>query len=175
MPLDHSLPPDQYDELKRAIASVWNQVIKPSVKCISEEKLLWTPFYDISNSLLPAHFLSGLINLELRKVKVKGIHMVTVLAEDILDNPTVFALLGFITRRLRVGAALSLPLHHEKRSTWFESPTLVAAPAWQPLPHSISSQLLTRKDTIRQQRSNIRAQCSDTRSCAWKNQKTQKT
>ncbi|KAH6876797.1 hypothetical protein B0T10DRAFT_584732, partial [Thelonectria olida] len=166
--LDHSLPPEQYYELKRAIAGVWNRVIKPSVKCISEEKLLRTPFYDIKNSLLPARVLSGQLNLELRKVKVKGIHMVTVSAEDVLDNPTVFAMLGFIARRLRVSTTLSLPLLHEKMSTRSESPTLVAAPAWQPLPHSISSQLLTRKDTIRQHGSSTSAQGLCTRSRTWK-------
>ncbi|KAL9561367.1 hypothetical protein ACKAV7_014722 [Fusarium commune] len=175
IPFDHSLPPEQYDELKGAILRAWNQVIRPSVKCMSGEKLLRTPFYDISNSLLPAHFLSGQLNLELRKVKVKGTHLLTVSVEDVLDNPTVFALLEIIARRLRVGAALSLPFHYEKISTWSESPTLVAANAWQSMPHSISSQLLTRKDTIRQQGSNSRAQCLDTRSRTWKGQKTQKT
>ncbi|KAL9564975.1 hypothetical protein ACKAV7_010889 [Fusarium commune] len=155
IPFDYPLSPEQYDELKRATVRAWNQVIKPSVKCISEEKLLRTPFYDISNSLLPAHFLSGQLNLELRKVQVKGIHMVTVSAEDVLDHPTVFALLEFIARRLHMGAALSLPLHHEKRSTWSESSTLVAANAWQPPPNSISKTPISPTSTIAGQRGSV--------------------
>ncbi|KAG6979717.1 Nonribosomal peptide synthetase fmqA [Fusarium oxysporum f. sp. conglutinans] len=168
MPLNQLLLPEQHSNIKTAIIRVWNQVIKPSIERISEESLHRTPFYNINKSLLPAHFLAGQLNCELRKLRIKGIHLVTVSAEDVLENPTVLALVKFIVSRLRVGAALSVPHLHEQMSPWSEPPNLAATDAWQPLPDTISARLLTRKDTIRQRGSSARARGMSIRSSTWK-------
>ncbi|KAG8677647.1 hypothetical protein FPOAC1_003672 [Fusarium poae] len=99
----------QREKLQESIVSVWTKVINPSPS-IPKNKLPSTPFYSISQTILPAHTLASELNTTLS---------LNLTAEDILAHPSMNAQLDLI--------AGTLPPKHDSISSLLHLKTKPAA------------------------------------------------
>ncbi|KAM0490216.1 hypothetical protein ACHAP8_011802 [Fusarium lateritium] len=98
-PIESHLNSAQREKLQESIVSVWSKVINPSPS-IPKNKLPSTPFYSISQTILPAHTLASELNTTLS---------LNLTAEDIIAHPSMNAQLDLI--------AGALPPKHESISS----------------------------------------------------------
>ncbi|CEI67502.1 Nonribosomal peptide synthetase 12 [Fusarium venenatum] len=98
-PVESHLNSAQREKLQESIVSVWTKVINPSPS-IPKNKLPSTPFYSISQTVLPAHTLASELNNTL------SLNLTT---EDIIAHPSMNAQLDLI--------AGALPPKHESLSS----------------------------------------------------------
>ncbi|CEF75966.1 hypothetical protein FGSG_10523 [Fusarium graminearum PH-1] len=89
-PVESNIDSAQRKQLQESIVSVWTKVINPSPS-IPKNKLPSTPFYSISQTILPAHTLASELNSTLS---------LSLTAEDILAHPSMNAQLDLIAGTL---------------------------------------------------------------------------
>lgn len=102
-PVESLIDSTQRKELQESIVSVWTKVINPS-SSIPKNKLPNTPFYGISQTILPAYALASELNTTLS---------LNLTVEDILAYPSMHAQLELIARTLppKHDSGLSTLLH----------------------------------------------------------------
>ncbi|GKU09196.1 unnamed protein product [Fusarium langsethiae] len=106
-PVESLIDSAQRKELQESILSAWNKVINPS-SSIPKNKLPSTPFYSISQTILPAYALASELNTTFS---------LNLTAEDILAHPNMNAQLDLIASTLppKHGSGLTTLLHSKNK------------------------------------------------------------
>lgn len=117
-----SLPHDERQILQSLLSAVWNEVLNPKALGVPEDQLHKANFFDLWGSVLPAQAFAARINAEFSKQPIKGLHKLSVTAQDIIDHPSMASQYELIVKMLTDAGIVQGITRRKNGMSWNATP-----------------------------------------------------